>query len=62
VGPVRHPAVGPGGSAEAIVESLVRLSELEPQTAVLPGHGPSTTIGRERPWLELVRDSGRLPF
>ncbi|HEY8438697.1 MAG TPA: MBL fold metallo-hydrolase [Candidatus Limnocylindrales bacterium] len=52
----------PGGSAEAIVESLVRLSELEPQTAVLPGHGPSTTIGRERPWLELVRDSGRLPF
>jgi glyoxylase-like metal-dependent hydrolase (beta-lactamase superfamily II) len=52
----------PGGSAEAIVESLVRLSELEPQTDVLPGHGPSTTIGRERPWLELVRESRRLPF
>ncbi len=51
----------PGGSEEAIVESLVRLSELEAPLAVLPGHGPSTTIGRERPWLELVRASGRLP-
>jgi glyoxylase-like metal-dependent hydrolase (beta-lactamase superfamily II) len=50
----------PGGSAEAIVESLGRLSELEPIVAVLPGHGPATTIGRERPWLELVRSSGRL--
>ena len=27
---------------------------------VLPGHGPATTIGRERPWMELVRDEGRL--
>ena len=51
----------PGGSAEAIVESLVRLADLEPITAVLPGHGPATTIGRERPWLELVRSGRRLP-
>jgi len=51
----------PGGSAEAIVGSLLRLAELEPITAVLPGHGPATTIGRERPWLELIRTSGRLP-
>ena len=29
----------PGGSEEAIAESLARLSELEPPTAVLPGHG-----------------------
>ena len=50
----------PGGSAEAIVESLGRLADLEPIVAVLPGHGPATTIGRERPWLELVRSSGRL--
>jgi hydroxyacylglutathione hydrolase len=50
----------PGGSAEAIVESLGRLAELEPIVAVLPGHGPVTTIGRERPWLELVRSTGRL--
>ena len=51
----------PGGSAEAIVDSLIRLAELEPRTAVLPGHGPSTTIGRERAWLEMVRESRRLP-
>ena len=51
----------PGGSAEAIVESLARLAELEPITAVLPGHGPTTTIARERPWLELVRSGRRLP-
>jgi glyoxylase-like metal-dependent hydrolase (beta-lactamase superfamily II) len=52
----------PGGSAEAIAESLARLAELEAPTAVLPGHGPATTIGRERPWLEMVRSSGRLPI
>jgi hydroxyacylglutathione hydrolase len=52
----------PGGSAEAIVASLARLADLEAPTAVLPGHGPATTIGRERPWLEMVRDTGRLPF
>ncbi len=51
----------PGGSEAAIAESLVRLSELEAPVTVLPGHGPSTTIGRERPWLELVRSTGRLP-
>ena len=51
----------PGGSAEQIVESLVRLSELESPTAVFPGHGPPTTIARERPWLELVKATGRLP-
>jgi glyoxylase-like metal-dependent hydrolase (beta-lactamase superfamily II) len=52
----------PGGSAEQIVASLGRLAELEPIVAVLPGHGPATTIGRERPWLEMVRSSGRLPM
>jgi hydroxyacylglutathione hydrolase len=52
----------PGGSAEQIVASLGRLAELEPIVAVLPGHGPATTIGRERPWLEMVRSSGRLPI
>jgi len=51
----------PGGSPEAMIDSLVRLSELEAPTAVLPGHGPGTTIGREQPWLELVRVSGALP-
>jgi glyoxylase-like metal-dependent hydrolase (beta-lactamase superfamily II) len=52
----------PGGSAEAIVESLGRLADLEPIVAVLPGHGPATTIERERPWLEMVRDRRRLPI
>ncbi len=40
--------------------SIARLSGLEDRLAVLPGHGPATTIGRERPWMELVRDEGRL--
>jgi glyoxylase-like metal-dependent hydrolase (beta-lactamase superfamily II) len=52
----------PGGSEEAMVASLGRLAELEPVVAVLPGHGPTTTIGRERPWLEMVRSQRRLPF
>ena len=52
----------PGGSAEAIVGSLNRLAELEPNVTVLPGHGRTTTIARERPWLDLVRSAGRLPI
>jgi glyoxylase-like metal-dependent hydrolase (beta-lactamase superfamily II) len=51
----------PGGSAEAMVGSLDRLRRLDETLTVLPGHGPSTTIGRERPWLELVAREGRLP-
>ena len=52
----------PGGSAGAMVDSLLRLAELESRTAVLPGHGPATTIARERPWLDLVRSARRLPL
>ena len=50
----------PGGDEPAMVESLVRLSGLPDPTGVFPGHGPATTIGRERAWIELVRDGGRL--
>jgi glyoxylase-like metal-dependent hydrolase (beta-lactamase superfamily II) len=50
----------PGGSPEQMVESLGRLLEFEDPVGVLPGHGPATTVGRERPWLELVRQEGRL--
>jgi glyoxylase-like metal-dependent hydrolase (beta-lactamase superfamily II) len=50
----------PGGDAVAMAASLARLTELEDAVAVLPGHGGTTTIGRERAWLELVRDGGRL--
>ena len=50
----------PGGDAAAMVESITRLIGLDDRIAVLPGHGAATTIGRERPWMELVRDERRL--
>ena len=50
----------PGGDPAAMAASLARLTELEDGVSVFPGHGAATTIGRERPWLELVRDGGRL--
>jgi hydroxyacylglutathione hydrolase len=50
----------PGGSAEAMVDSLGRLSAMDSDLAVLPGHGPRTTIERERPWLEMVARERRL--
>ncbi|HET7028266.1 MAG TPA: MBL fold metallo-hydrolase [Candidatus Limnocylindrales bacterium] len=50
----------PGGDAEAMAASLARLSGLEDGLNVLPGHGAPTTIARERPWLDLVMQSGRL--
>lgn len=50
----------PGGDEVAMAASLARLSGLEDQVRVFPGHGAATTIGRERAWLELVRDGGRL--
>ncbi len=52
----------PGGDAGAMVDSLGRLAELPDALRVLPGHGRETTIGRERPWLELVARERRLPF
>jgi glyoxylase-like metal-dependent hydrolase (beta-lactamase superfamily II) len=50
----------PGGDAGALVESLVRLLDFEDPVKVLPGHGRETTIGAERPWLEMVRARGAL--
>ncbi len=50
----------PGGDPDQMVASLARLTGLDDHTGVFPGHGPATTIGRERAWLELVRDGGRL--
>jgi len=52
----------PGASPEQMVESLARLATFEARLAVFPGHGPETTIGRERPWLEMVARDRRLPF
>ena len=51
----------PGGDPAAMVESLARLGTLDDSIAVLPGHGPPTTIGRERGWLEWVTRERRLP-
>jgi glyoxylase-like metal-dependent hydrolase (beta-lactamase superfamily II) len=51
----------PGGSAAAMLASLDRLRRLDDGLAVLPGHGPSTSIGRERGWLEWIAREGRLP-
>jgi hydroxyacylglutathione hydrolase len=51
-----------GGSEEQIVESLSRLSTLDNDLRVLPGHGSQTTIEREKSWLEAVAQVRRLPF
>ncbi len=37
----------PGGSWRSMIESLRRLASLPPDTRVMPGHGPPTTIGVE---------------
>lgn len=37
-----------GGDDAAMAASLRRLASLPDETRVLPGHGPATTIGRER--------------
>jgi hydroxyacylglutathione hydrolase len=51
----------PGGDDAAMVASLSRLArELPDGVRVLPGHGPETTIGRERPWMTRIAASGRL--
>jgi glyoxylase-like metal-dependent hydrolase (beta-lactamase superfamily II) len=52
----------PGGSSEAMVDSLARLATLDPGLTVLPGHGPETSIGRELPWLQTVAQERKLPF
>ncbi|MFC0005317.1 MBL fold metallo-hydrolase [Micromonospora siamensis] len=52
----------PGGSNEAMLASLRdKVLPLADDTVVLPGHGPATTIGRERvrnPYLVEVAGSG----
>ena len=50
----------PGGDPDAMAASLTRFLGLDDAVRVFPGHGGDTTIGRERAWLELVRDEGRL--
>jgi len=52
----------PTGSAEEMAESIGRLAGLDDALRVLPGHGRATTVGDERPWMDLVRREGRLPL
>ena len=52
----------PGGDPQAMLESLARVVlPLPDDTVVLSGHGPQTTIGRERatnPFLRGLKDAG----
>jgi len=49
----------PGGDHDTMMESLrLKIAPLPPETDVLPGHGPTTTIARElatNPFLSLFR-------
>ncbi|GHS89617.1 MBL fold metallo-hydrolase [Synergistales bacterium] len=38
----------PGGDERQLMESIIKLSEMPDDLEVLPGHGPTTNIGRER--------------
>lgn len=38
----------PGGNERDLKASLVKLAELDDRLPVLPGHGPETSLGRER--------------
>jgi glyoxylase-like metal-dependent hydrolase (beta-lactamase superfamily II) len=52
----------PGGSEEQLIDSLARLSRLADDLSVRPGHGPTTTMEREKRWLEQVAATRSLPF
>ena len=52
----------PGGSEDAMVESLVRLSAMADDFRVLPGHGRQSTLAAEKTWLAQVATSRRLAF
>jgi hydroxyacylglutathione hydrolase len=52
----------PGGDPRKIMESLHnRVMTLPDDTLVLPGHGPATTIGRERATNPFVRGASAVP-
>jgi hydroxyacylglutathione hydrolase len=46
------------GSDQAVMNRTLRrlVAELPPETTVYPGHGPTTTIGGETPWIRLLRE------
>ncbi len=46
----------PGGRASVLMDSLHRLGKLPPETKVYPGHGPMTTIEREKKYNLYIGD------
>lgn len=50
----------PGCDPRAMLQSLERLMTLPRETRVYPGHGPDTTLGKERAWLKELLAGGRL--
>jgi glyoxylase-like metal-dependent hydrolase (beta-lactamase superfamily II) len=51
----------PGGDDGQMVASLTRLlNEIPPETRVLAGHGPETTLGAEAAWLDRLATAERL--
>lgn len=52
----------PGGSEEQMVDSLARLSAMQDDLRVLPGHNRATALAQEKRWLEQVARSRVLPF
>ena len=50
----------PGGDDHAMLDSLKRLAALPPETRVVPGHGPTTTIAGERDWIASAVKVGSL--
>jgi hydroxyacylglutathione hydrolase len=48
----------PGSSMAETIRTLRRLLELPGDVIVFPGHGPTTTIGHERGWIEQLVVSG----
>ncbi len=50
----------PGGDARALTRSLERLKQLPDATRVFSGHGPATTIGREKATNFFLRGGGSI--
>lgn len=48
----------PDASAEDTARTITRLLDLPDDITVYPGHGLTTTIGRERHWMEIVAREG----
>jgi hydroxyacylglutathione hydrolase len=50
----------PGASEDETVATIRRLLELPDAVTVYPGHGRATKIGTERPWMQVVAQTGKL--